>query len=223
MADLDTRDPSKLFIQADNVRRYIISAYWLVILLALPLWWSTTSIERLSLPSLQVTSQAHRRLRIPVRISLDIDPDGSSVATQLQSSINERVRRTPERWEGLQIHVYNLQDEHFTGTGEVYRIVRSEGVSIGHSRQLEYPIVELNSELRTLCYHIKASWNNEALVSELTDTLGSLIAPYPTIHEQDHRVVQYSPRYRLSFTLLNEDAAAGNSVSGWDIAGAITR
>lgn len=60
-------------------------------------------------------------------------------------------------------------------------------------------------------------------VSELTNILSSLIAPYPTTHEQDHRVAQYSPRYRLSFTLLNEDAAAGNSISGWDVAGAITR
>jgi GPI-anchor transamidase subunit S len=44
-----------------------------------------------------------------------------------------------------------------------------------------------------------------------------------TTSEQHHRVAHYSPRYRLSFTLLNEDAAAGNSAAGWDIQEAIFR
>jgi hypothetical protein len=35
--------------------------------------------------------------------------------------------------------------------------------------------------------------------------------------------VQYSPRYRLAFTLLNEDAAAGQALVSWDAAGAIAR
>lgn len=145
MADSDTtRDPSKLFFQADGIRRYIISAYWLVILLALPLWWSTTSIERLSLPSSQVTSQAQNNLRIPVRLSLDLDSDGSHVAKQLQNSINEHIQRSPDRWEGLQIHV-DSPEEH--PTGEVYTIVRSSGVARVQGRQLEYPVISSTSEL----------------------------------------------------------------------------
>lgn len=53
----------------------------------------------------------------------------------------------------------------------------------------------------------------------LADTLASLLVP-PT---DAHRVAQYSPRYRLAFSLLNEDAAAGKAISGWDISGAISR
>lgn len=99
------RDPSKLFFQADSVRRSILSAYWLIILLSIPLWWSTTSIERLSLPSFQVISQTRNHLSIPVRLRLEIGSDGELVATQLQNLIDERIKRTPEHWEGLEIHV----------------------------------------------------------------------------------------------------------------------
>lgn len=48
--------------------------------------------------------------------------------------------------------------------------------------------------------------------------LSDLLAP-----DKPDRVVQYAPRYRLAFTLLNEDAAAGQAIHGWDIEDAITR
>ncbi|GAW06892.1 gpi transamidase component pig-s [Lentinula edodes] len=46
----------------------------------------------------------------------------------------------------------------------------------------------------------------------LAATLTSLFAP-----KIDHRAAQYSPRYRLSFTLLNEDGSAGQVITSWDI------
>ena len=61
-------------------------------------------------------------------------------------------------------------------------------------------------------------------MSELADTLSALLNPYSTTTDhQEYRVAQYSPRYRLAFTLLNEDAAAGKSAIGWDIPDAISR
>lgn len=57
-------------------------------------------------------------------------------------------------------------------------------------------------------------------MSELTDIVSDLIVPFA---EQDHRVAQYAPRYRLSFTLLNEDAAVGGSVNEWSVSDAISR
>lgn len=38
-----------------------------------------------------------------------------------------------------------------------------------------------------------------------------------------HLVAKYSPRYRLAFTLLNEDAAAGKAIAGWDVEHALAR
>lgn len=57
----------------------------------------------------------------------------------------------------------------------------------------------------------------------LADLLTSLLVPYSASLDQEYRVTQYAPRYRLAFTLLNEDAAAGQAVTGWDIPSALAR
>ena len=57
--------------------------------------------------------------------------------------------------------------------------------------------------------------------SELVDILSSLLMPYSSLSDRDHRAAQYSPHYRLAFSLLNEDAAAGSAVLDWNIRGAI--
>jgi hypothetical protein len=60
------------------------------------------------------------------------------------------------------------------------------------------------------------------IATTLIDTLSDLLAPYAP-SDSHARVVQYAPRYRLAFTMLNEDAAAGQAVHGWDIQDAIAR
>ncbi|KAF8068896.1 phosphatidylinositol-glycan biosynthesis class S protein-domain-containing protein [Lyophyllum atratum] len=192
-------DPSKLFFQADYVRRSIISAYWLVIILALPLWWHTTSIERLSLPSSRVTEQARHDLRIPVRVGLE--GDSNALVLQLQIAVDAVVRKTPQRWEGLDFQIYNKQNVNSVDGS--YTILNGDEIAV-RGRQLAFPIQRVDS------------------ASELADTLSALITPLASTSEQDHRTAQYSPRYRLSFTLLNEDAAAGNPYTDWGISNAIS-
>lgn len=85
------REPSTIFFQFDNVRRTIIASYWIIIILALPLWWKTTSIERLSLPSSRVRNQASKELRLPVQIQL---PGSYLDATKrLQDQLAQRLSR----------------------------------------------------------------------------------------------------------------------------------
>jgi GPI-anchor transamidase subunit S len=45
----------------------------------------------------------------------------------------------------------------------------------------------------------------------------ALLGSSPACDRQNLRVVQYAPRYRLAFSLLNEDAATGDYYAGWDI------
>jgi len=62
--------------------------------------------------------------------------------------------------------------------------------------------------------------------NQAPDLLLSLLTPYGTPSPPGtfrHLVAKYAPRYRLAFTLLNEDAAAGRAVVGWDIAEMISR
>lgn len=57
---------------------------------------------------------------------------------------------------------------------------------------------------------------------QLADTLSKLIAPYASYSaSQTQRVMKYSPRYRLAFTLLNEEATSGSAALAWDVQDAI--
>lgn len=195
-------DYSNLFFQEDNVRRSIISAYWLLIVFALPLWWHTTSIERLALPSSRV---AEHNLRIPIRLGLEFDFNGSLVL-QLQHLIDALVRETPQRWDGLDIRIdkTDIQDVNSEGGSSRYTVVRSDGIAV-RRREQAFSVQDSRS------------------VSALADTLSALIVPFASTSGRDHRIARYSPRYRLSFTLLNEDAAAGDYFAGWDVSDAISR
>lgn len=55
------------------------------------------------------------------------------------------------------------------------------------------------------------------LVQDLVETLSSLIAPVDIDQGRQTRVAQFASRYRLAFSLLNEDASLDNSVMGWDV------
>jgi GPI-anchor transamidase subunit S len=98
------RDPSKLFYQTDNTRRSIIIAYWSVIILAVPLWWYTTSIERLSLPSHHVHQQAVNHLQLPVKICLQTMDE--RLSGSVRTFLADNMSLEPQRWKGLAVNVF---------------------------------------------------------------------------------------------------------------------
>ncbi|KAG6811407.1 hypothetical protein H0H92_007601 [Tricholoma furcatifolium] len=167
---------------------------------ALPLWWQTTSIERLSLPHSRVTERAHHDLRIPVRIGLPINSDRQA----LQKSLNALMQEAPQRWEGLDVEIYE------TDTNDI-RLRGSRSATFWtHTETDGSYIVHDSKEVAVVGRHLAFPTSS---LSTLANTLGTLIAPPIS----NHRVVPYSPRYRLSFSLLNEDAAAGHSYLDWEI------
>lgn len=89
------QDPSTLFFQRDGVRRLIITSYWIVILLAIPLWWNITSIERLSLPWSRVNDQTQTLLAFPTTIQLDpsLAAQRPSLLHDLQGALAERASK----------------------------------------------------------------------------------------------------------------------------------
>lgn len=64
-----------------------------------------------------------------------------------------------------------------------------------------------------------------SLRSSLTIQLAAegLLTTLFSPQHSDNRAVQFASRYRLSFSLLNEDAASGNVVMGWNIEAALRR
>ena len=96
----------RIFFQSRKTRWSILAAYWAVILLALPLWWTTTSIQRLSLPTSRVEDLARKDLRFPVDIVLDSSTgvDTKALSVKLRSLINARL--SPDVKARLDVHVH---------------------------------------------------------------------------------------------------------------------
>ncbi|KDR80088.1 hypothetical protein GALMADRAFT_136636 [Galerina marginata CBS 339.88] len=208
------RDPKKLFYQNDGLRRSIIFAYWVVFILALPVWWYTTSIERLSLPSSRVRQLAQNHLELPIRVCVDT-PDVLFIES-VRTELARRESKDPQRWRGVALDVLDKADcstwiiflVHFfvvilspeeTTEHDVYTVSSKAGQATIQERRLYLPLTEPDSS------------------TELVDTLSALLVPYSSFSDPEHRVAQYSPRYRLAFSLLNEDAAAGGGVKDWRI------
>lgn len=65
------------------------------------------------------------------------------------------------------------------------------------------------------------SWAPEA-ITKTSDTVTRLLIPYTyQTASEEHRTVKYAPRYRLAFTLLNEDATTSQAALSWDIGNAL--
>jgi phosphatidylinositol glycan class S len=98
------RDPAKLFYQTDKTRRSIVLAYWSIVILTVPLWWYTTSIERLSLPSRHVHQQAENHLQLPVRICLQTVDE--HLSGSVRTSFADNISFERQRWRGLAVDVF---------------------------------------------------------------------------------------------------------------------
>ncbi|KAI0035478.1 phosphatidylinositol-glycan biosynthesis class S protein-domain-containing protein [Vararia minispora EC-137] len=152
---------SSLYFQQPSVRRSILIASWIVILLGVPLWWFTTAIERLPLPS----------------------------TARLAFWSTDKLEARAGGRDGYTVEVVHGLD---------HPVVKS--------RHLSVPVHEA--------------------VARLPDLLLPLVYPYAAGYRRgglEHLVAQYAPRYKLAFTLLNEDAAAGKAITGWDIHRSIQR
>jgi hypothetical protein len=72
----------------------------------------------------------------------------------------------------------------------------------------------------TLVHHCSAPQKLRDI--DVVETLSALVLPSSDNFES-LRVVKYSPRFRLAFSLLNEDASSGRGVLSWDVKDAIER
>ena len=106
-------DGERVFFQSWKVRWSILAAYWAVIILALPLWWTTTSIQRLSLPTSRVEDLSRKDLRFPVDIVLDSSSgvDTKVLSAKLQSLINARLSPDIRAWLDVHVHPHPIPRE----------------------------------------------------------------------------------------------------------------
>lgn len=67
MSDHGSKEPSTLSFESQRTRLWILTSYLVVVILALPLWWSTTTIERLSLPVSRVDALSGKEVSLCVK------------------------------------------------------------------------------------------------------------------------------------------------------------
>lgn len=83
-------------------------------------------------------------------------------------------------------------------------------------RRLAYPLDESHSTFASI-QTCNTDEPNTCSVNDFVQTLAALIAPNDKERSRQNRVVRFSSRYRLAFSLLNEDASAGNGVMAWNV------
>ncbi|EJF59797.1 phosphatidylinositol-glycan biosynthesis class S protein [Dichomitus squalens] len=205
-------DPTQLSFERPRTRRYIIASYWLVVLFAIPLWWKTTSIDRLSLPTSRVYAQRKREVSFPITVNLETKDGGNAaaIAREVQSCL--RMDQAVQQGSAIDITVTSGDKSNAS-----YNVVLNRGnhEPSAEGRRLYFDMYPEDDQL-----------SHDTSVARLASTLSELLAPYGTYSGsaiQSQRVMKYAPRYRLAFTLLNEDAASGNGALAWDVQKAIQR
>ncbi|CDZ98199.1 GPI transamidase complex, GPI17/PIG-S component, involved in glycosylphosphatidylinositol anchor biosynthesis [Phaffia rhodozyma] len=171
-------------------RSWILVSFWTAIVLCLPYWWMSTSIERLALPSLDPSSLA--RLSPPTFVehvclsstARDLTEESlQQLIQQLQSLISDRGR-------GLD------QDKILVSLANT--TTSSCGVS---DHVLSFPA------------HIPPATELAQIIDDLLPSTQALIS---STSEHGSRYIKYASRLRLSFTLLLEDVTE-SEVTDWNI------
>ncbi|KZS87266.1 hypothetical protein SISNIDRAFT_447022 [Sistotremastrum niveocremeum HHB9708] len=199
MADTALPAESAVAFQTPSIRRLIILSYWVAVIIGLPIWLYTTSIQRLSLPESQVISLQGQPVDIPVNLYLDdvdnILANSDHFVRTLQTSLQSCTSSA-----GLALVVTNAQ----SSTSDYdYRLVLKAGSA------------DCKIDGRSLRWEVNRA-NKASLATQMTATLCELLAPRSSAaHER--RVVQYAPKVRLAFSLLNEEVFMEDSFSSWNI------
>ncbi|EJD39576.1 hypothetical protein AURDEDRAFT_116108 [Auricularia subglabra TFB-10046 SS5] len=192
--DFDATKRAAVYFQKDSPRVKIIASYWAVALCAIPLWWYTTSITRLALPAARVGALGWTdafKFPVDVVISRSASDTGPS-ESELERAIDHRTRLDDTRWGALDVRISTRSPQNET---DIFSLAFNDNPA-GAAHILGDSTLSVSSASSTL--------------PQVVDTLGELLSPYASKkHEADNqRVAKYAPKYRLSFTLLNEDVSS---------------
>ena len=130
------KDPSNLFYQSTKTRRLILVSYWVVVILTLPLWWYTTSIERLSLPSGRVAAIRDKMTLFEIHLHTTL---GSTEAQALEKRFRQSSVSEPGRWDQLQIHVHADREGAIEGPGAYTVDFNASEVAYVRDRHISVP------------------------------------------------------------------------------------
>lgn len=202
--------------QTATIKRQILLGYSLIVILALPLWWYTTSIQRLSLPVDRVKAVERMEevifsLDVIIKDEHSVTSNVRNLARTVQRFVDKDRSRYPASWEGLQIHIHDGDEDVISKNAATYT-VQLHPEDDGYE---DKPV--LWTDGRTL--NVISSPSNDLLAQAIGSFLCESIAPYKrgTQGMQERSTARYSRSFRLAFSLLSEDSPSDITGLGWEV------
>lgn len=197
--------------QSSRVHTRVLVSLLIAIALAVPVWWATTRIVRLPLPTAAVRAWQARGA-CPVRaawhVVLQVETDAAALPAACDATVERLVplSRGNDAWGDDLCVDWSVVAEHRG------RELCAAGAPRTHATSTLYVPVPQGVSV------------SEHAVRRLAPLLGRTpdeAASGATLTADDHRVVDYAPRVRVVFSLLHEDASAGGSTDGWALTQAL--
>ncbi|KAG8874275.1 GPI transamidase component [Tulasnella sp. 331] len=211
--------------QSGRIRKWIVVSYWIVLALGIPFWWYTTSIQRLGLPRTRIQGlyELEETFKFPTDIILDTS--GTSLDTDAyigDLDVALRKGNVLNHTLNWKIHplgmIFDRDGDHPKSAN--WQAEAGSEYHVKWSPSLPRPEVFERDLL--ISSPDEAPKGSASQANELAQLIEGLLVP-SSADAYKLRVVQYAPRYRLAFSLLNEDASAGGGIMGWDVERAIER
>ncbi|KAI7895070.1 phosphatidylinositol-glycan biosynthesis class S protein [Mucor mucedo] len=211
-----------------KVTRWVVFAFWSVVLLGLPFWWKTTEVYRANLPFTEIDAWQTKQacdfimpttfiIYIPTPWSMEKQDLARDIQQQLSNALSEKYR------DNFPIHV-SVKEEREDDTGE-----ESIGTYFIHIEESDKVDMHVGSQ-RTSTIRLKDK-------STIVDTLSKMIPPvyldeYESlgntachVEKMDKndvasmRALKYSSQYETTFSLMNNNP--DHMKMDWDIRDAV--
>ncbi|KAJ2508289.1 GPI transamidase component [Coemansia sp. RSA 2049] len=232
-----TPDSDKQVISTHSERRVVVGSILVLLLIGLPLWWTTTRVYRAALPVAEISRYASTDvLRIPVFFHIDADSALPPVAAaDIEKTVRTMVKATRgPRGSGAWPVRYSTvvaRGKAPAGTPGHYsvRVARSDNASAGHSAvdvspdrtvritlpraaQLSAQSVE-QSVARVIAAIVS---REERAVQGGSRALGERKQRQGLRSRESRGALKFAPHVSVTLTLLNENPVAGAQVD-WEI------
>ena len=187
-----------------------------VLVACVPFWWATTAIERLPLPAKEVAEWSQRKcavshnVNVPVQLADDVPAD-SKLCDAAVGHLDDLADGLCVKWSVVARNSSGVVCE----AGPV-------DASVSYPLKLyTRPTDEVDS-MAVVPHDADTHILSTTVAAHLAPFVGRPAAAVDTkTPKTASRAIQYVPRVRLVFSLMNEDAAAGGAAGGWELSSAL--
>ncbi|KAJ2811767.1 GPI transamidase component [Coemansia furcata] len=207
---LRRRSDPKTIISVQNDRRVVVASILIILLLGLPLWWTTTRVYRAELPATEIADfSPDQVLTVPFSFYIDAPTTIAAEAIEhmAQKLIDERrAAYAPSEW-------------RVRYTARVRHKITAPDVPGHYTLRLREAAKESVVFDVGRVAHVSVGSNTEKRDARVARLVADIVAKEEReLREKGgaRRALKYAPEYSVTFTLLNEDPVGGAAVS-WDI------